>query len=65
MFTTGRIIFAISLAIAFIIFMVISYRKDAKNHKDYYKNAAKKVAIYGTLAIIIFVALRFILPKLI
>lgn len=65
MFTTGRIIFAICFAIAFIIFMVISYRKDAKSHEAYYKNAAKKVAIYGTLAIIIFVALRFILPKLI
>jgi len=39
--------------------MVISYKKDAKNHEAYYKNAAKKVAIYGTLAIIIFVALRF------
>jgi hypothetical protein len=59
MFTTGRIIFAICFATAFIIFMVISYRKDAKSHKDYYKNTAKKVAIYGTLAIIIFVALRF------
>tara|TARA_R110001632_G_scaffold42605_7_gene107898 strand:+ start:3928 stop:4065 length:138 start_codon:yes stop_codon:yes gene_type:complete len=39
--------------------MVFSYRKDSKNHKAYYKNAAKKVAIYGTLAIVIFVALRF------
>jgi len=59
MFTTGRIIFAILFIIAFIVFMVFSYRKDAKNHAAYYKNAAKKVAIYGTLAIIIFVALRF------
>ncbi|MEN8858550.1 MAG: hypothetical protein ABF260_10880 [Flavobacteriaceae bacterium] len=59
MFTTGRIIFAVIFIIAFIIFMVISYKKDAKNHEAYYKNAAKKVAIYGTLAIIIFVALRF------
>jgi len=60
MFTTGRIIFAIIFIIAFIIFMVISYKKDAKNHKAYYKNAAKKVAIYGTLAILIFVALRLV-----
>ena len=42
MFTTGRIIFAIIFIIAFIIFMVISYKKDAKNHEVYYKNAAKK-----------------------
>ena len=60
MFTTGRIIFAIIFIIAFIIFMVISYKKDAKNHEVYYKNAAKKVAIYGTLAISIFVALRLV-----
>ena len=60
MFTTGRIIFAIIFIIAFIIFMVISYKKDAKNHEIYYKNAAKKVAIYGTLAILIFVALRLV-----
>jgi hypothetical protein len=40
--------------------MVISYKKDAKNHEVYYKNAAKKVAIYGTLAILIFVALRLV-----
>ena len=60
MFTTGRIIFAIIFIIAFIIFMIISYKKDAKNHEVYYKNAAKKVAIYGTLAILIFVALRLV-----
>ena len=59
MFTKGRIIFAIIFIIAFIIFMVISYKKDAKNHEGYYKNAAIKVAIYGTIAIFIFVALRF------
>lgn len=59
MFTKGRIIFAIIFVITFIFFMILSYKKDAKNHEVYYKNAAKKVAIYGTLAIIIFVALRF------
>jgi len=60
MFTKGRIIFAIIFIIAFIIFMVISYKKDSKNHQAYYKDAAKKVAIYGTIAIIIFVALRLV-----
>ena len=60
MFTTGRIIFAIIFIIAFIIFMVISYKKDAKNHEVYNKNAAKKVVINGTLAILIFVALRLV-----
>ncbi|MDA8730857.1 hypothetical protein OAV73_04590 [Flavobacteriaceae bacterium] len=60
MFTKGRIIFAIIFIIAFVIFMVISYKKDSKNHQAYYKDAAKKVAIYGTIAIIIFVALRLV-----
>ena len=60
MFTKGRIIFAIIFIIAFVIFMVISYKKDSKNHQVYYKYAAKKVAIYGTIAIIIFVALRLV-----
>ncbi|MDC0870627.1 hypothetical protein OAP87_04630 [Flavobacteriaceae bacterium] len=60
MFTKGRIIFAIIFIIAFVIFMVISYKKDSKNHQVYYKGAAIKVAIYGTIAIIIFVALRLV-----
>ena len=60
MFTTGRLIFAGFFVIAFVIFMVISYRKDAKNHKTYYKDAAKKVAIYGTIAVVLFVALRYL-----
>ena len=65
MFTTGRIIFAIIFIIAFVIFMVISYKKDSKNHQVYYKDAAIKVAIYGTIAIIIFVALRLVTAYLI
>ena len=60
MFTKGRIIFAIIFIIAFVIFMVISYKKDSKNHQVYYKDAAIKVAIYGTIAIILFVALRLV-----
>ena len=35
MFTKGRIIFAIIFIIAFVIFMVISYKKDSKNHQVY------------------------------
>ena len=59
MFTTGRLIFLAFFVLAFVILMIISYKKDAKNHQSYYKNSAKKVAIYGTIAIIIFVALRY------
>ncbi|MEN8776603.1 MAG: hypothetical protein ABF263_01280 [Polaribacter sp.] len=45
--------------IAFIALMVYSYRKDIKNHERYYKNAGKKVLIYGGLIVIIFMAIRF------
>ena len=60
MFTPGRIAFAIIFAVAFVILMVISYRKDAKNHEAYYKNAAKKVALYGTIVIVLFLGLKYL-----
>lgn len=60
MFTPGRIAFAIVFAVAFVILMVISYRKDAKNHEAYYKNAAKKVALYGIIAIVLFIGFRYL-----
>lgn len=60
MFTTGRLIFIAFFVIAFVILMVISYKGDAKNHQSYYKNSAKKVALYGTIAIIIFIGLRLL-----
>ena len=60
MFTPGRIAFAIVFAVAFVILMVISYRKDAKNHEAYYKNAAKEVALYGTIAIVLFIGFRYL-----
>ncbi|MFY0603088.1 MAG: hypothetical protein JXQ93_04005 [Flavobacteriaceae bacterium] len=59
MFTTGRIIFMIFFVVAFIALMIFSYRKDAKNHQRFYKNAGIKVALYGTLIIAIFVILRY------
>lgn len=59
-FSTGRIIFIIFFVIAFTSLLVWSYKKDTKSHERYYKNAGKKVAIYGGIIIAIFVALRFI-----
>ncbi|MGY0427240.1 MAG: hypothetical protein ACWIPI_10515 [Polaribacter sp.] len=58
-FTTGRIIFMIFFIIAFIALMIYSYRKDFKNHKRYYKNGGRKVAIYGGLIVIIFMSIRY------
>lgn len=59
-FTTGRIIFIIFFVLAFGALIVWSYKKDTKNHARYYKNAGKKVLIYGGLIIAVFVAIRFI-----
>ena len=59
MFTTGRIIFSVLFLLAFIALMIWSYGKDAENHRTFYKNAAKKVALYGSLVIILFVLIRF------
>lgn len=59
-FTTGRIIFIIFFVLAFGTLIFLSYKKDTQNHERYYKNAGKKVLIYGGLIIAIFVAIRFI-----
>lgn len=56
MFTTGRIIFASLFVIAFIILMFLSYKKDAKNNKKYYQNAA----IYVAIGIAVVIALLFL-----
>lgn len=63
MFTTGRIIFMIFFIVAFVFLMLLSYRKDAKNHTIFYKNAGKKVALYSLLIIAVFVLLRYFTSK--
>lgn len=45
MFTTGRIIFSLLFVIAFVTYMIISYKKDATNNNKYYKNGAFQVAL--------------------
>ncbi|MCL7754560.1 hypothetical protein [Polaribacter sp. Z022] len=57
-FTTGRIVFMVFFVLAFVALMVYSYRKDIKNHDRYYKGAGKKVLIYGTIIIAVFIAIR-------
>jgi len=51
MFTTGRIIFASLFVIVFVTYMIISYKKDAKNNKTHYQNAAAYVAL-GIITVI-------------
>ncbi len=62
MFTTGRIIFASFFVIAFIITMLFSYKKDAKNNKKHYQNAALYVAI-GLVSVIALLFLSKFLIK--
>jgi heme/copper-type cytochrome/quinol oxidase subunit 2 len=59
-FSTGRIVFIILFVLAFSAAIVWSYRKDIKNHERYYKSAGKKVAIYGGLIILVFLAIRIL-----
>ena len=59
-FTTGRIVFMTLFIISFIALMIYSYRKDIKSHDRYYKGAGKKVLIYGSLIIAVFVAIRIL-----
>ena len=57
-FTTGRILFMLFFLINFVILAIYSYRKDLKSHKAHYKSAAKKLAIYGSIILIIFISIR-------
>jgi len=58
MFTKGQLIFAGFFVVAFIILMVISYRKDIKQHQKHYKNTALKVGIWLIIAVAAFSAIR-------
>ena len=56
MFSRGQAIFGILFAIAFVIFIIWSYRKDLKLHRLYYKNVwvvgltiVTVIAIFGVL----------------
>ncbi len=61
MFTTGRIIFAVFFIIAFTALMIFSYKKDAKNNKTYYQNAA----LYVAIGIVVTIGLLFLSKYLI
>jgi O-antigen/teichoic acid export membrane protein len=58
MFTTGKIIFAISFIIVFVIAMFFAYAKDKKHQKHYYKDIWK-VALIIILIIAAFATLTF------
>lgn len=59
MFSQGQLIFSGLFVLAFVIFMVISYRKDKKLHKKYYKGS-----IFVLVAFICFIALLFVIKSI-
>ena len=61
MFTTGRIIFASLFAVAFIVLMIFSYKKDAVNNKKHYKNSAIYVAIGIITTILLLFLAKFLI----
>ncbi|AFL79885.1 hypothetical protein Aeqsu_0371 [Aequorivita sublithincola DSM 14238] len=58
MFTTGQLVFAIIVFVAFIILMVFSYMGDKKLHKKQYKGS-----IWVLIGFIIFVGLLLALKS--
>ncbi|GAA0726340.1 hypothetical protein [Aquimarina litoralis] len=56
MFSTGQLIFAGCFVVAFIVLMIISYRKDLQLHRKYYKGS-----IFILIGFIIFILLLFAL----
>jgi len=58
MFTQGQYIFAGFFVVAFIILIVISYRKDLKLHKKYYKGS-----LYVLAGFLLFIGFLFVIKK--
>ncbi|MBZ9728815.1 hypothetical protein LB467_03875 [Salegentibacter sp. JZCK2] len=56
MFSTGQLIFAGLFIVAFVIIIVISYKKDTLLHKKQYKGS-----IWVLLAFLAFIGLLFVL----
>ncbi|MDQ7917088.1 hypothetical protein RBU60_05825 [Mesonia sp. MT50] len=58
MFSQGQLFFAGFFVVAFVIIITISYRKDLKLHKKYYKGS-----LYVLLGFLIFIGLLFVIKK--
>jgi Mn2+/Fe2+ NRAMP family transporter len=60
MFSKGQIVFGILFAIAFIIVLFFTYRKDAKIHKRYYRGTVW--VLIGFISFLIMIAaIKFLL----
>lgn len=58
MFSQGQLIFAGFFLVAFIIILIISYRKDLKLHKKYYKGS-----LYVLAGFLLFIAILFVIKN--
>jgi hypothetical protein len=58
MFTQGQYFFAGLFVVAFFILIVISYRRDLKLHKKYYKGS-----LYVLAGFLLFIGLLFVIKK--
>ena len=54
MFSSGQITFAILFFVSFVVILVISYRKDYKSQKTYYKGSFKILIIFILLIAFLF-----------
>ncbi|NGZ90006.1 hypothetical protein [Psychroflexus maritimus] len=56
MFTNGQWFFAVFFVIAFSVLIILSYRKDKKLHKKYYKGS-----LFILLGFLVFIAILFLI----
>ena len=54
MFSTKQLIFAACFFVAFVIFMIFSYRKDILTHKKYYKGSVWIVVFFVVFILFLF-----------
>lgn len=59
MFSTGQIVFAIVFAVAFIIIITYTYKKDFKLHQKNYKGV-KWIGFFFALFIILLLSIKYL-----
>lgn len=62
MFSNGQLIFAVLFALAFLVIIVYSYKKDKKLHDKNYKGV-KWVGILFILFILILFAIKYLIKN--
>lgn len=60
MFSTGQLIFAAFFFIAFVIIIILSYKKDKKLHKKNYRGVVQILVSFITFIIILFLIKHFL-----